>query len=521
MKICLINPPNFFSKPIGYEWYPNIFTLPYLGLGYITSSIKKSGYDVTHIDCPLQNLDEKYIFQFVEENQFDIIGLSCFYYNLLSVTKIVRYINAHCKNTFIFLGGFMPTLDYSTLFSMRMKFDCCIVGAGEYTAVELIKKLEMHEDWTKIEGISYIENGFVKNNKRTTCIHDLDALPFPYRCTSPYQTKHVSVLSSRGCYGDCTFCGEKEYALENASPYIRYRSVNNLIEEISLLWNEYKFRKLRFNDSNFMDGSQFRKKWLKEFAEKVEGLPYKFLYSCNARANDIIAHEEILPLLYKSGLEAVFLGIESFNQRQLDLYSKRTTVFQNISALEILKRNGIKVEIGLIFIEPFVTVEEFEENLVCLENSAFFDIVDITQSFISSACTLISIPGTRMHDIINRHGVATKKNNLGYFFVDKRMNIIHDTLVEWENETRPYADKRYLIYKAKETGQAQLAEKLSCWYKKMIKADFLFLKKLSKIIRERQDLEEAKREIIEDTKNQFKKISDEVGLFSIDQNITM
>ena len=38
-----------------------------------------------------------------------------------------------------------------------------------------------------------------------------------------------------------------EYALENASPYIRYRSVNNLIEEISLLWNEYKFRKLRFN----------------------------------------------------------------------------------------------------------------------------------------------------------------------------------------------------------------------------------------------------------------------------------
>ena len=76
MKICLINPPNIFAKPIGYEWYPNIFTLPYLGMGYVTSAIKNAGYDVTHLDCPLQGFDEKDVFKFLDENKFDVIGLS-------------------------------------------------------------------------------------------------------------------------------------------------------------------------------------------------------------------------------------------------------------------------------------------------------------------------------------------------------------------------------------------------------------------------------------------------------------
>ena len=485
-------------------------------MGYVTSAIKNAGYDVTHLDCPLQGFDEKDVFKFLDENKFDVIGLSNFYYNLLPVSKIVKYINAHFKDTFIFLGGFMPTLDYSTLLNMKIKIDCCIVGAGEYTAVELIKKIEAHEDWTSIAGISYIADGTIKNNKRLTCIHNLDDLPFPYRSVSSGKTRHVSVLSSRGCYGECTFCGEKEYAIKNASPYIRYRSVDNLIEEIALLWKEYKFEKLRFNDSNFLDGSNVRKKWLREFAEKIVKLDFRFRYSCNARANDIITHKELLPDLHKSGLEAVFLGIESFNQRQLDLYSKKTTVSQNLTSLEILKKQGIKVEIGLILIEPFVTVEEFEENLICIENSTFFDIVDITQSFISSACTLISIPGTRMHDILIQRGVATKKNSLGYTFEDKRMEIIYNTMREWEKETKPYADKRYLIYKAIEEKQNLLAEKLAGWYKELLKADFHFLKDLASAVKAGKGCKEKIEDIMEATKRQFHGISNQIDLFKID-----
>jgi len=479
MKVCLINPPNIFAKPLGYEWYPNIFTLPYLGMGYITSNAMKAGYDITHVDCPLQGLSEKDVYALLENNKFDVIGISNFYYNLLPVTKIVRYINRHCSNAFVFLGGFMPTLDFSTLLKMKMRIDCCIVGAGEQTTVELLHKLEQGEDWTSIEGIAYSLDGKIINNKRTTCLQDLDILPFPYRCSAPNQVRHVSILSSRGCYGDCTFCGEKEYALENHSPYIRYRSVSNVMEEISTLWDKYRFKYLRFNDSNFLDGSLKRKNWLKEFTQKLNEGKFNFKYSCNARANDIIMHKELLPDLHKSGLEAVFLGIESFNQRQLDLYSKRTTVQQNIEALDILRDCNIKVEIGLIMIEPFVTAEEFLENLESLERTAFFDIVDITQSLISSACTLISIPGTRMHNIIMEENVSTKENELGYAFVDSRMEGIYRTLKKWENETRPYANKRYLIYKAMEEENKELTQSLKCWYKELLWKDFLFMKELA------------------------------------------
>lgn len=502
MKVCLINPPNIFVKPIGYEWYPNIFTLPYLGMGYVTASLKEAGYDVVHIDCPLQGLDERDVYAFFNENMFDVIGISNFYYNLLPVTKIVQYINKHHKDSFIFAGGFLPTLDFETLLNMKMKIDCCIVGAGEQTVVELLQKIEHNEDWTSIEGIAYMSNGVVINNKRTTCVHDLDTLPFPYRSVGLTQIRHVSVLSSRGCYGDCTFCGEKEYAIENASPFIRYRSVDNVMEEITMLWNESKFEKLRFNDSNFLDGSKTRKKWLQEFAKKLDESEVNFKYSCNARANDIIVHKEILPVLCKSGLEAVFLGIESFNQRQLDMYSKRTTVQQNIIALEILKNCDIKVEIGLIMIEPFTSIEEFVENLQCLEKTAFFDIVDITQSFISSSCTLISIPGTRMYEILARENVATKKNELGYLFKDKKMQTIHEALKQWEKETKPYAESRYLIYKAMAEDDKVLVEKLTAWYKELLKEDLLFLKELAVTVKESKS-EDCYKYVIEKTKKQF------------------
>ena len=511
MKVCLINPPNIFEKPMGYEWYPNIFTLPYLGMGYITASLRDAGYDVVHIDCPLLGFDEKDVYAVLNENEFDVIGISNFYYNLLPTTKIVKYINKHFKNTFVFVGGFLPTLDYKTILNMKMQIDCCIVGAGERTVVELLQKIEHNEDWTTIEGIAYFSGSEIINNKRSSCLNDLDLLPFPYRDTSFMKIRHVSILSSRGCYGDCTFCGEKEYAIENASPHIRYRSVNNVMDEITLLWNECRFEKLRFNDSNFLDGSLTRKKWLKDFVESLNSCEFSFKYSCNARANDIITHKELLPNLYKSGLEAVFLGIESFNQRQLNLYSKRTTVQQNIMALEILKNCGIKVEIGLIIIEPFVTVEEFIENLRWLEETAFFDIVDITQNFISSSCTLISIPGTRMYEILEKEGVATKRNELGYIFKDERMKGLHEALKQWEKETKHYADKRYLIYKALAEKDDLLAEELAACYKELLKADFLFLKEVAIVAKDCANKEESYKHIIEKARKHFSLITKNTG----------
>lgn len=41
-------------------------------------------------------------------------------------------------------------------------------------------------------------------------------------------------------------------------------------------------------------------------------------------------------MLASVGIKRYFIGIESFNQRQLDLYNKKIKVAENIKAIEIL-----------------------------------------------------------------------------------------------------------------------------------------------------------------------------------------
>lgn len=87
---------------------------------------------------------------------------------------------------------------------------------------------------------------------------------------------------------------------------------------------------------------------------------------------------------------------------------------------------------------------------------------------------------------------------------------------EWEKETKPYADKRYLIYKAIEEKQNLLAEKLAGWYKELLKADFHFLKDLASAVKAGKGCKEKIEDIMEATKRQFHGISNQIDLFKID-----
>lgn len=476
MKVCLINPPNIFTKPDDYELYPNIFTLPYLGIGYITSYLKQHKIHVEQYDCPLQDLSVNDICRLVSKEKFDIIGISTFYYNIKNVIKIVNYIRHFSKKTFIFLGGFLPTLDYVNVINSGIKIDCCIIGGGEETSLEIVKCINSGKDWKVINNIAYKngDNNVIKTHQIPPS-KNLDVYPFPYRCQSNRQFQFVSVLSSRGCYGDCSFCGEKEFANSNCTKGISYRSVENVLDEIKLLKKHYKFESLRFNDSNFLDASSFRKQWLLEFSSKLIYEQIKIKFSCNARSNDIVAHEQILKSLKDAGLEAVFIGIESFVNRQLKLYSKHINASINLKSMEILKRNGIKLEAGFIFIEPFVSLEEFIENINILLNSCFFDIVDITQSFISGACTLISIPGTRINKKIEDAQMKAF-NQVGYFFEDNKVDLLYKIITKWNKIIDKFTIIKRFFYRAKVENSVKLEEKFLNQYRTILKADVVFMK---------------------------------------------
>jgi radical SAM superfamily enzyme YgiQ (UPF0313 family) len=139
---------------------------------------------------------------------------------------------------------------------------------------------------------------------------------------------------------------------------MRIRSVNNVMNELIDAIKHLSPKVLSICDSNFMPASQSRRKWLLEFFTNIHDKQLSLQIRANTRANDILFYIDNLDYFKQYGLTSLFIGIESFIQRQLDLYNKKVTVDENIRSLKLLATLGFKIEIGFIFLEPYVTLNE-------------------------------------------------------------------------------------------------------------------------------------------------------------------
>ena len=119
-------------------------------------------------------------------------------------------------------------------------------------------------------------------------VGDLDSLPFPVRDLLPEvleQTGYASLLSSRGCYGRCTFCSVNAFFARFGAKY-RMRSVENVLAEMEELQRNYGVRNFAFNDANFICGRKGRERAF-EFAEALLKRGIKARFSIQCRVNDV------------------------------------------------------------------------------------------------------------------------------------------------------------------------------------------------------------------------------------------
>ncbi|MFP4477199.1 MAG: B12-binding domain-containing radical SAM protein [Desulfatibacillaceae bacterium] len=153
--------------------------------------------------------------------------------------------------------------------------------------------------------------GTITENRIGPLVADLDSLPIPRR--SHYAQYPLlrdaplkRVMSSRGCPFSCSYCYNEQYRnlVRGKGPYLRRRSVDNVIGEIEYLRDAFGMRAVEFMDDVFA----LDKKWLFEFAERYPrrvGLPY--LAMVHARQVD----EAVAEALAESGCSRIMFAIES------------------------------------------------------------------------------------------------------------------------------------------------------------------------------------------------------------------
>lgn len=153
----------------------------------------------------------------------------------------------------------------------------------------------------------HVPSGIVKSNP----INDLDSLPFPDWSIFPVETfsykptlpkgPFTFIQGSRGCVYTCNYCPYKVFGV------YRERGVQNVVDEIEYLVQKYSIKSLMFRDPCF----SFNKKRAAEIANEIIKRKINIEWGCETRLDNL--DTELLELLYKSGLRAVKVGIESTN----------------------------------------------------------------------------------------------------------------------------------------------------------------------------------------------------------------
>ena len=322
------------------------------GIAYLATILKNNGVEVS-ICCQdvFHYSNDGLIEMYLKKESYDLICLGFLAARFKETVKgLCEAITKNKKDAWLVLGGHGASAIPEYMLE-QTKADIVAIGEAEETIVEIIDcKAAGGVGIEKIKGIAYRvgEQNFV--NPRRTPVKDLDSLPVPdYELfpmdhyTNCYQfkgmgknDKALSFGTGRGCVNRCTFC----YRLERG---IRFRKVVNVVDEMEMLNKKYGVAYFNLNDELFVAS----KKRLKEFRDVLRERGLKIKYDCNARVD--IFDEEIVEYLKDSGCLWVNFGMESSDQKVLDLMNKNTTVEQNINGLELAKSSGLWVGLNFMW----------------------------------------------------------------------------------------------------------------------------------------------------------------------------
>lgn len=380
MKVLLIDPP--FYCFIGY--YNRYFPL---GLSYLAAVLREKGHDVLIYDADcnvnpskmdfarleesyplyLKSLDDSHpIWKEMREriHSFnpDMVGITVWTTFAASAFKIAALCKKYKKTMPVVAGGPHITIKRDEVMKMCPDVDFLVTGEGEETFVELVEKLQGRDEvkieaLRSIKGIAYRQNGKVIHNPDREFIQNLDAILFPARDLllnkGSYNSEDMGLLmTSRGCPYNCSYCATGIWKRK-----IRYRSVDNVIEEIKLINDTYGTHQFTIKDDSFT----VNRKRVLEFCDKLIKESLDINWDCNTRVD--IVDGELLKKMKAAGCNGIKVGIETGNERVLKLINKRTTLSQAREAAKLFRKVGIHWTGYFMMGLPSETKEETYQTL--------------------------------------------------------------------------------------------------------------------------------------------------------------
>jgi anaerobic magnesium-protoporphyrin IX monomethyl ester cyclase len=251
--------------------------------------------------------------------------------------------------------------------------DFVVVGEPENTMLELVSAVEEgSQNFGKIRGLGFMENGKPVVTGKRSVIEDLDSLPFPARHLLPMdiyyevvrenplrgeiRKRWTMVLTSRGCPYNCVFCSNcvvwgKKW---------RGRSPENVVAELEQIIRDYGIEQVDFWDDNMT----LDRKRMADICDLIVAKHVRFEWFTPNGVRADTLDEGLLAKMKRAGCKKIRLAPESGVQRVVDEIIKKNLDLKSVEqAVVSAKKVGIKV--GCFFVIGLIgeTKADIEETI--------------------------------------------------------------------------------------------------------------------------------------------------------------
>jgi len=372
-----------------------------VSLIYLGTYLKQKGVPVRIFDGQVMEQTEAAVRLQIEEFAPTMVGITTYTPMAPDAHKIASVIKKIDPSLPVVMGGTHPSVLAREVMA-DPNVDYVVRGEGEETVFELVEALSTEDgekNLDKVLGLTYRKGAELVSNPARALEVDLDKLPIPDWSMLPLDRYHQlpestfrtpvrAILTSRGCPYKCVYCSSRY-----TSGYkYRYRSADNVCDELDILINQYGARQILFLDDNFVVNKKRTHELMDEMIRR--GFHRKILWTCAGRVDQV--DQPLLEKMKAAGCKLMSFGIETGSQRLLDLLKKGAKVEQARKAVELARKAGLKTRGTMMLGIP---TETREESLATIKFAK-----DIGLNFAKFSLTT-PYPGTEIYNY-------AKENNL-------------------------------------------------------------------------------------------------------------
>lgn len=295
------------------------------------------------------------ILQDIYKRKPDIIGFSCYIWNISYVKVILADIKKVLPDVKIWAGG--PEVSYhgEAFLKEESAVDLVMMGEGEITFAHFLKALLEGEDLKQVPGLmvrnadgTFTDTGFRQ-------VMDMSQIPFPYAFMDMKELEHRIIYyeSSRGCPFSCAYC------LSSIDKKLRFRSLDLVLPELEWFL-QAKVPQVKFVDRTFnCKKSHAMAIWqyIRDHDNGVTNFHFEI-------AADLLDKDELdLLSTMRPGLVQLEIGVQSTNEKTLEAIRRKTDIEEIREITETINSwHNIHQHLDLIAGLPWEDLESFKKS---------------------------------------------------------------------------------------------------------------------------------------------------------------